>query len=459
MRTYRMAFSLFGLLLLLAAVPAASAQDPGQYPPPQDQYPQDQSEYPPQDTPQDPGPYQNFSPDQLDNLLAPVALYPDPLLAQVLVAATFPDQLDEAARFLRGGAPVDAIDAQPWDVSVKSVAHYPTVLYMLDNRLDWTTSVGQAYVNQSTDVQSSIQRLRAMAHDAGTLVSGPQIQVVQQGPNWCIWPVQPQVIYVPVYDPAVVFIGRPGWYGPYLTFGVGFPIGSWLIYDFHWGGRGIYYFGWGGPVVPVWAVRARPYVRVNPVYVNARYNTVVVNRTVVNRTVNVQNLNRYNAVHRDVVYTHAGRTFTGPAAQGRPVNNQVIQRNINTNDTRIDDFRGRGGPGPQMTMTGQGRPQPQQPVQPQAQARPEVRPEARPEARAEDRPMPEAHHGPAIRPQAPAPQQNSAFDVDRHGFDPRQTSQQGQASRQTMSRPAPAPAPAAHEAPQSRPSSNSGKKP
>ncbi len=94
---------------------------------------------------QDDAANQPFSPDQLDNLLAPVALYPDPILAQVLLAATFPDQVDEAARFCRGGANPDDIDTQPWDVSVKAAAHYPTVMYMMADNLDWTTALGQAY--------------------------------------------------------------------------------------------------------------------------------------------------------------------------------------------------------------------------------------------------------------------------------------------------------------------------
>src|ERR1700690_1018596 len=102
-----------------------------------------------------------FSPEQLDNLLAPVALYPDPLLAQVLVAATFPDQIDEAARFVRADSDPNDIDGQSWDVSVKAVAHYATVLFTMADDLDWTTSLGQAYVNQSDDVMASIQRLRA----------------------------------------------------------------------------------------------------------------------------------------------------------------------------------------------------------------------------------------------------------------------------------------------------------
>src|ERR1022692_1827189 len=88
---------------------------------------------------------QNFSPDQLDNLLAPVALYPDPLLAQVLTAATFVDQVQAASQMLGGRNDSRWIDAQPWDVSVKSVAHYPSVIRMMNDKADWTTAVGQAY--------------------------------------------------------------------------------------------------------------------------------------------------------------------------------------------------------------------------------------------------------------------------------------------------------------------------
>ena len=449
------------LALLVAAASAAGSlagaplpmQDQGQYPDPN----QEQNQYPDQEA--DQYQYQNFSAEQLDNLLAPIALYPDPLLAQVLVAATFPDQVDEAARFLRAGADPNAVDGQPWDVSVKSVAHYPTVLYMMDNRLDWTTSVGQAYVNQSTDVQESIQRLRTLANNAGTLVSGPQIEVVQQNGYWCIWPVQPQYIYVPVYDPAFVYYRRPGWVGPYITFGVGYRIGAWLNLGFAWGGPGVYYFGWGG-VLPPWAVRARPYVHINNVYVNSRYRTVYVNREVVHRRVNYENLNRYNGVHREVNYSNlAKRNYAGGAAHPverpnqapRPVPNQTVQRNIDTRDSRIQDFRGREGPGPKMTIEGQGRPEKPQAAAPE-QGRPE-KPQAAPE---QGRPAPqgggERPEGQRPAPQRPRPvppevrtpergSQPTAFNTERGTFDNRQTSQRGQESRQEMNRPAPAPKP------------------
>ena len=136
--------------------------------------------------------YQPFSPDQLDNLLAPIALYPDPLLAQVLIAATFPDQIDEAARFVRDSPNSDYVDRLPWDVSVRAVAHYPTVLAMMADKLDWTTALGQAYVNQSTDVMASIQRLRAWARAAGNLYDTPELQVVYVGGEILLWPAQPQ---------------------------------------------------------------------------------------------------------------------------------------------------------------------------------------------------------------------------------------------------------------------------
>src|SRR5260370_11621645 len=129
--------------------------------------PQDQQQYQEQDQ----GPaYENFSPEQLDNLLSPIALYPDPLLAQLFVAATFPDQVEEAARYVRANGP-NGVDDQNWDVSVRAIAHYPTVVEMMADKIDWTTSLGQAYVNQSTDVAYSVQHLRHMARDAGNLAS------------------------------------------------------------------------------------------------------------------------------------------------------------------------------------------------------------------------------------------------------------------------------------------------
>src|SRR5580704_18953088 len=145
-------------------------------PPPPDQS-QDQPQNQQQDQDQGP-PYENYSPEQLDNLLSPIALYPDPLLAQLFVAATFPDQVEEAARYVRANGP-NGVDDQDWDVSVRAIAHYPAVVEMMADKIDWTTSLGQAYVNQSTDVAASVQHLRHLARDAGNLASSPQEEIIE----------------------------------------------------------------------------------------------------------------------------------------------------------------------------------------------------------------------------------------------------------------------------------------
>ena len=376
-----------------------------------------------------------FSADQLDNLLAPIALYPDPLLAQVLPASTFVDQIDEASRWLRANNDPNGIDAQPWDVSVKSVAHYPSVLYMMSSKIDWTTSLGQAYVNQSTDVMTSIQRLRALAHSAGNLETNPQQQVITQGGYIQIDPIQPQYIYVPVYDPyAVYYRGGYGFGGGFggnlISFGAGFAIGAWLNDDFDWGGHRVYYHGWEGGERG-WIGRSRPNVRINNVYVNNNYTNIRVNRQVVNNNVNYNNLNRYNGVHRNVTYNNvaaparvngsnpANRGNVGtPVRQGNPaVANKVIQRNVNTNDPRIDAYRGR------QSATEQPRPSTTAPTRAAAPL------ETRAQAPRNEVVRPAA--SPIVRtaPRTPSP----VFSGNRSGFDPQAASQRGQASRMSAS--------------------------
>ena len=289
---------------------------------------------------QDDSSIQPFSPEQLDNLLAPIALYPDPLLAQVLLAATFPDQIDEAARFCRGADTGD-IDIQPWDVSVKAVAHYPTVLYIMADSLDWTTALGRAYINQSADLMASVQRLRQEAHEVGNLVTTPEQDVEVDDGDIEIWPAQPQYCYPPVYDPSLVFFGSGGIFGgSIVTFPASFPIGVWLNYDFDWHRRRIYYHGWGDG--PGWIARSRPYIHVNSVYVNDNLRNLTVNRSVTTLAVNYGDLTRYNSVHQDVEYgsTRINAGVSG-AAPPNNVNNKIIQRNSNVDDARIDLNRGR----------------------------------------------------------------------------------------------------------------------
>jgi hypothetical protein len=347
--------------------------------------------------PQDTYDYEPYTPEQLDNLLAPIALYPDPLLAQVLPAATFVDQVQQAAGWVQSNG-TNGIDDQYWDVSVKAVAHYPMVIQMMANRIDWTTSVGQAYVNQSTDVMASVQRLRALARSQGNLYSTPQQQVVYQGGYIQIVPAQPQYIYVPTYDPGVVYVQRHGsgsGLGALIAFGAGLAIGAWLNRDVDWRGRRVYYDGWHGGG---WRQRSRPYVQVNNVtYVNNTYQNVTVNRTVVNRNVNVTNINNFRSVHRNVMYNNVVHNNTivksnpvsNPNNRPRAINpNSPVQnRNsgaTNPNNRRLNAPNQRGMQTPAQPMRppppaaapaypAQPRPQP-----PNRQVAPQPRPEGRP---------------------------------------------------------------------------------
>lgn len=283
-----------------------------------------------------------FSDAELDELLAPIALYPDPLLAQVVPAATFIDQLESAQQVLGGSTDDNQIGNQSWDVSVKSVAHYPQILQMMVEKRDWTTALGQAYVNQSTDVGKSIQRLRAEARTAGTLATSSQQQVIVEGNVIKIVPAQPQVIYVPQYNPEVVYVNNGPSTGERIaaaaiTFGAGLAIGAWLNNDWDWRGRGIYYHGWVGGG---WISANRTFVNVNVnrnFYINNRYRTVGVNRTIVNRNIggyrttlnrnavvrrnniNVNNINRTNINRNSVNVNNINR-------------NNVNRNNINRNN-------------------------------------------------------------------------------------------------------------------------------
>jgi len=209
----------------------------------------------PSQTPQGPA-YQTQSPDQLQQLVAPIALYPDSLVAQILGAATFPEQVVEADRWvqnhpdLKGDALAQAVDQEPWDPSVKALAAFPSVLGNMDKNLSWTSSLGDAYYNQQQDVTDAIQVMRQKAEQAGNLSSTQQQTVTTQGSTISIEPAVPDVVYVPAYDPWIVYgpplVAWPGWYpypgiwfgGPSLFFGVGFGIGFFGGYGWgwhHWG--------------------------------------------------------------------------------------------------------------------------------------------------------------------------------------------------------------------------------
>jgi len=253
-------------------------------------WPQSLSAYQDTQAPQAPAqaapapPYTQQTPEQLQQLVAPIALYPDSLVAQILAASTFPEQVVEADRWvqehpdLKGDALGQAVDQQPWDPSVKALTAFPSVLGNMDKNLSWTSSLGDAYYNQQQDVMDAVQVMRQRAQGAGELKTTPQQTVTTQGSTIVVQPANPEVVYVPAYDPWLVYgdpiMAWPGWYpypgiwfgGPYLSFGMGFGIGffggfgwGWPHWGFNWGGR---YATFGG---------GRYYSRSNTFYNRSSY--------------------------------------------------------------------------------------------------------------------------------------------------------------------------------------------
>jgi hypothetical protein len=227
------------LLVLVVFVPAAHAQDTAK-------------------------PAVQFKPEELEAIVAPIALYPDALLAQVLMASTYPLEIVEAARWskanpsLKEQALEDALQKQSWDPSVKSLAAFPTVLQMMNDKLDMTQKLGDAFLAQQKDVMSAVQRLRAKAQAAGNLKSSKEqtIATEQDGSTtiYKIEPFQPDVVYVPSYNPMVVYgpwpypMYPPYYYPPppgyasgaiFFGFTVGIIIGgAWG--GCNWRGGGVY---------------------------------------------------------------------------------------------------------------------------------------------------------------------------------------------------------------------------
>ena len=214
-----------------------------------------------QSSEQQPPPPVHHSPQELRQLVAPIALYPDALVAQILAAATYPTQIVEADRWmqnhskLKGKDLAKEVDKQDWDPSVKALAQFPSVLENMDKNLSWTSSLGEAYVNQPDDVTNAVQDLRQQARKAGHLNSSDQEKVTTQGNTVVIEPANPEVVYVPAYDPWLVYgapiVAYPGWYpvpgifwgGVGLSFGIGFGIGFFGGFGWGWGHWG---YDWHG---------------------------------------------------------------------------------------------------------------------------------------------------------------------------------------------------------------------
>ena len=197
-----------------------------------------------------------FTAEELDSMLAPIALYPDNLLSQVLMAATYPLEVVQAARWskanpkLSGDEAVKKVANENWDVSVMSLVAFPNVLEMMSEKLDWTQKIGDAFLGQQGEVMDSIQRLRKLAQNSGNLQSNEQQVVRSEAQSIIIEPAQPQVIYVPAYNPTVVYGAWPyPAYPPYYYPGVAawYP-GSALVRGFAWGvgfaAAGAMFGGW-----------------------------------------------------------------------------------------------------------------------------------------------------------------------------------------------------------------------
>jgi uncharacterized membrane protein YgcG len=235
------------LLLLLMVATAAVFAVAAQTPPTQQQGPQ-------------PGqPYDLETPEQLQRLVAPIALYPDSLVASILAASSYPSQIAEANNWIaprRNLSPEELAaqaDKQPWDPSVKELLAFPPVLQNLSSNLSWTSELGDAYYNQQADVMNAIQAMRREAKKNGTLKSNDQIHVTDKHGYITIEPSKPDAseVYIPEYDPWIAYgypidpwpgwVEVPGiwWDGPGLDFGIGFGIGPFLGFGWGWGRWGV----------------------------------------------------------------------------------------------------------------------------------------------------------------------------------------------------------------------------
>ena len=253
-----------------------------------------------------------FKPEELDQMLAPLALYPDALLAQTLMAASYPLEVVDAARWskanptLKGDAAVAAVKDKSWDVSVKSLTAFPQVLVQMSDHLDWMQKVGDAMVAQQQDVADSIQRLRARAADAGNLTSGKEQTVTAQGTGAdrtiVIAPTNPEVIYVPAYPSSVYgewpnTAYPPTYYPPPAGYGYGSALMKGLLFGVGVAATSAMFGGWN------WG-RGNSYVNVN------------VNRAVnIDRNFNTANINngawQHDGAHRK------GVAYRDPASRER----------------------------------------------------------------------------------------------------------------------------------------------
>ncbi len=289
-----------------------------------------------------------YSASQLDELVAPIALYPDALVAQVLAGSTFPDQIVQANTWLQANSSLndaqraDQVNNQSWDPSVKALTQFPSVLNNMATNLSWTSALGDAFYNQQADVMASVQRLRKQAKAAGNLKSTSQQTVTTETQSGqqviVIQPASPTVVYVPTYNPTVVY-GTP-YYPPgystaalvtssIISFGAGIAIGAAISGGWGWNSWGC---GWHGGSV---TYNRNVYVSNSNVYRNGGYYgngaraTPYGNRNT-NISGNTVNVNRGNRNNVNTGNINAGNRNTNNVNSGNR-NNNVGSNNRNPN--------------------------------------------------------------------------------------------------------------------------------
>ena len=283
-----------------------------------------------------------MSTQELQSLVAPIALYPDALVAQILSAATFPDQIAvanywlEQNKNLTGSALMQAVNKQSWDPSVKALTQFPSVLDNMAKNLSWTSQLGEAYHNQASDVMAAVQTLRAQAKAAGNLKSGSQITVVQQTPQTIvIQPTNPQVVYVPQYNPAVVY-GTPYVVPAYvaptystadvvatglLSFGAGMAVGAMMS----GGCCGWGYSSWNCN----WYHGGGVYYGAHPYYGNSAWHGGYYGN-------GYDNANHYNNGYNSNGY-HANNYNHGYNSSGYHANNYSHNTNVSGNTVNVNN--------------------------------------------------------------------------------------------------------------------------
>jgi hypothetical protein len=287
---------------------------------------------------------------ELQSLVAPIALYPDALVAQVLTAATFPDQVAIANYWLQqnknltGTALMQAVDKQTWDPSVKALTEFPSVLNNMSQNLSWTSSLGEAYHGQQAEVMTAIQTCRAQAKAKGNLTSSTQIKVTQQSPDVIvIQPANPQIVYVPQYNPTIIYgmpYVVPGYVVPVYTtgdvvaagligFGTGIAVGAMMSGGCCGWGYSSWNCGWHGTAV---VYHGGAYYG-NSSWHGGYYNGGYHNGYGYNNAYNHSN-NYNNAYNHSNNYNHSnsGNTYKGGGNTFNNVNvNKQSAQNFNSN--------------------------------------------------------------------------------------------------------------------------------